>query len=48
LKLDYGEDLATKLVPVDEITNLMNQGRIRHSLVAVALFYFELWRKSNS
>jgi 8-oxo-dGTP pyrophosphatase MutT (NUDIX family) len=47
VNLDHGEDLATRLVPVTEIPNLMTQGKIRHSLVAVALFYFELWRKAN-
>ena len=47
LELDHGEDLLTRLVPVSEIPNLMAQGKIRHSLVAVALFHFELWRKAH-
>lgn len=42
---DPGEDLVTRLVPIAEIPNLVREGKIRHSLVAVALFHFELWRK---
>jgi 8-oxo-dGTP pyrophosphatase MutT (NUDIX family) len=47
LEFDHGEDLATRLVPVAEIPDLVAQGKIQHSLVAVALFHFELWRKGN-
>jgi ADP-ribose pyrophosphatase len=45
VQLDHGEDLATRLVDVAEIPNLVRSGRIGHSLVAVALYHFELWRK---
>jgi len=41
---DHGEDLATRLVPVSEIPNLVATGQIRHSLVVVALYHFELRR----
>lgn len=44
---DQGEDLATQLVDVAEIPGLMRAGRIGHSLVAVALYHFELWRKQR-
>lgn len=44
VQLDPGEDLATKLVPWDRIPDLMREGRIGHSLVAVALFHYELHR----
>lgn len=40
--LDSGEDCATKLVPISEIPDLMRQGRIGHSLVAVALYHYHL------
>lgn len=42
---DHSEDIATRLVPVDEIPTLVRTGRIRHSLVVVALYHFELLRK---
>jgi ADP-ribose pyrophosphatase len=41
---DHGEDMITRLVPAAEIPGLVASGQIRHSLVAVALYYFELWR----
>lgn len=43
--LDQGEDLITTLVPVADIPRLVAGGRIRHSLVVVALYYFELWQR---
>jgi 8-oxo-dGTP pyrophosphatase MutT (NUDIX family) len=43
-EFDHGEDLATRLVPADAIPALVREGKIRHSLVAVALYYWELWR----
>jgi len=45
LELDSGEDLTTKLIPVGEIPKLVADGKIRHSLVVVALFHFDLWRR---
>ncbi len=45
--LDLGEDLATRLVPVAEIRPLIAGGKIRHSLVVVALYYFDLWRQQG-
>jgi ADP-ribose diphosphatase len=45
VKFDDGEDLITKLVPVAEIPGLVADGRIRHSLVVVGLYYYELWRR---
>jgi ADP-ribose pyrophosphatase len=44
-ELDHGEDLVTRLVPADQITDLVKQGKISHSLVVVALYYIELWRR---
>lgn len=45
LEFDSGEDLITRLVPVSEINQLVTEGKIKHSLVVVALFHFELWRR---
>jgi 8-oxo-dGTP pyrophosphatase MutT (NUDIX family) len=40
---DSGEDMLTRLVPVAEIPQLVSAGKIRHPLVVVALYYFDLW-----
>ncbi len=45
VEFDSGEDLLTRLVPADEVTRLVADGKIGHCLVVVALFYFELWRR---
>ena len=42
---DHGEDLQTRLVPIDEIPKLIVTGTIQHSLVAVALYHFDLWQR---
>lgn len=44
LEWDHGEDLITRLVPVAELPRLVAEGKIRHSLVVVALYYYELRR----
>jgi ADP-ribose pyrophosphatase len=46
-ELDQGEDLVTRLVPVRDIPELVRTQKIRHSLVVVALYYFDLWRRKN-
>ena len=45
LELDSGEDLVTRLAPVAEIPALVAASKIRHSLVVVALYYFDLWQR---
>jgi ADP-ribose pyrophosphatase len=45
IELDHGEDLATRLVPVADIARLVAEEKIQHSLVVVALYYFDLWRR---
>ncbi len=40
---DSGEDLTTQLVPAAEIPQLVAEEKIRHSLVVVALYQFDLW-----
>lgn len=42
---DPGEDIATRLVPADQLPALVADGTIRHSLVAVAIYHFDLWRR---
>jgi ADP-ribose pyrophosphatase len=45
LQFDHGEDLITRLVPVTELPHLVAAGKIQHSLVVVALYYFDLWQR---
>jgi ADP-ribose pyrophosphatase len=45
-QLDSGEDLTTHLVPLNEIPRLVASGKIRHSLVVVALYHFDLLRRA--
>jgi ADP-ribose pyrophosphatase len=47
VQLDEGEDLATKLVPLEQVPELVASGQIRHSLVVAALYQFDLWWKKN-
>ena len=42
---DSGEDLTTLLVPAAEIPQLVADEKIRHSLVVVALYHFDLWQR---
>jgi len=44
-EFDHAEDLITKLVPIAEIPKLVAEGKIKHSLVIVALYQFELWQR---
>ncbi len=48
VQFDHSEDLATRLVPVAEVPRLVAAGKIRHSLVVVALYYFELWQRGRA
>ncbi|HEX5219879.1 MAG TPA: NUDIX hydrolase [Verrucomicrobiae bacterium] len=45
VQFDHGEDIITRLVPVAELPRLVAQKKIGHSLVAVALYHFELWQR---
>jgi ADP-ribose pyrophosphatase len=47
VQFDEGEDLATTLVPMEQVPELVASGQIRHSLVVAALYQFELWWKSS-
>jgi ADP-ribose pyrophosphatase len=42
---DHSEDLITRLVPLADIPKLVATGKIRHSLVVVALYHFELLQR---
>jgi len=44
VEFDHGEDLLTRLVPAAELPHLVATGKIRHSLVAVAIYHFDLLR----
>ena len=44
---DSGEDMVTRLVPIADLPGLVATGKIRHPLVVVALYYFELERRNQ-
>ena len=45
VQFDHGEDLVTRLVPAADVPGLVAGGRVRHSLVLVALYYFDLCQR---
>ena len=45
IEFDHGEDLITRLVPATEIPGMIAKGRFGHSLVIVALAYYDLRRR---
>jgi len=47
IELDCGEDIETLLIPIKEIPRYIFDGKIKHSLVVVALYYHELWQRFN-
>ncbi len=47
VEMDSGEDLITRLVPASQVPDLVANGKIRHSLVVVGLYYFELWQRRS-
>ncbi|MSU62547.1 MAG: NUDIX hydrolase [Pedosphaera sp.] len=47
-EFDHGEDIITRLVPASEIPSLIAAGKIRHSLVVVALAHFDYWQRRQS
>ena len=48
VQFDGAEDLVTRLMPVADLRALMATGKIRHSLVAVALYFFDLWQRGET
>jgi len=45
IELDHGEDLITRVVPATDIPGMIANGRFGHSLVIVALTYYDLRRR---
>ncbi len=45
VEFDHAEDLATRLVPLSQLPGLVASGTIQHSLVAVALYHFDLLQR---
>jgi len=45
LEMDSGEDLLTRLIPAAEMSRLVAEEKIRHSLVVAALYHFDLWQR---
>ena len=44
---DSGEDMVTRLIPIADLPGLVAARKIRHPLVVVALYYFELVRRKQ-
>jgi len=47
VQFDHGEDLVTRLTPIADLPQLVASGKIRHSLVVVALYYFDLLQRRD-
>ena len=47
VQFDHGEDVVTRLAPIADLPQLVASGKIRHSLVVVALYYFDLWQRRD-
>jgi 8-oxo-dGTP pyrophosphatase MutT (NUDIX family) len=45
VEFDSGEDLMTRLVPITELPRMIAEGKIKHPLVVVALYFFDLWQR---
>lgn len=46
VEFDHSEDIVTRLVPVADLPGLVARGKIKHALVVVALYHFELLRRA--
>ena len=42
MQMDAGEDLLTRLVPVEDLPRLVKENKIRHSVILAALHYFAM------
>ena len=45
VEFDAGEDLITKLIPLDDIPALVAADKFRHPLVVAALYHLDLWQR---
>jgi 8-oxo-dGTP pyrophosphatase MutT (NUDIX family) len=48
VQFDHGEDIVTRLVPIAELPELVASGKIKHSLVVVALYYYDLLQRRGA
>jgi 8-oxo-dGTP pyrophosphatase MutT (NUDIX family) len=48
VEFDPAEDVVTRLVPLPEIPRLVAEGRVKHALVVVALYHFDLLQRNGS
>lgn len=46
LELDPGEDIAVRVIPYAELPGFIARFEIRHALAVVALYHYELWRRT--
>lgn len=44
-EFDHGEDIAVRLVSLDDVPRLVASGKIRHAIVLAALHHFDLWHR---
>ena len=44
---DHGEDIATRLLPVEEVVRQAATGTIQHALAVVGLFLYDQWRRGQ-
>ena len=45
--LDEKEDITVKLLPIAELPELLQSGRISHALVWAAYLHYDLWKKKQ-
>jgi len=45
VSFDEHENIVTQLIPLSEVTKLIGDGRITHSLVVAAFYYLSIWQK---
>lgn len=45
LEWDSGEDIRIRLVPISQVRTLVAEGKIRHSIIVAALYYYDLWKR---
>lgn len=48
VEFDHGEDLITVLMPAADLPGLVASGVIRHSLVAAAIYHFDLLQRAQA
>lgn len=46
-ELDHSEDVVTRLVPVNQLEDLVCTQKVQHCIVVAALYHFQLWQAKN-